>query len=337
MPVTVRTFASAGEAAAALSSDRGARYLGGGTLVMRALNEGDVSISTVVRAGDRALAHIDAGGPRVTLGAGVTYARILAERDLAFLHAAARSIGGPAVRNMGTVGGNLFAPVPFGDFTVALLALDATVTVQGSFGTRDVPLEEFARTFLAEIESLLNTQHEDRYLFAGSQTNNPAVDLSAAAYTPQAGLPGVFTADFDYYQGDTLQLAVRSAETFETSYGITADEPAFEELLRALSYMDYAGANLDNAVLEEAFTLMKSAVDGLSDIRGRIGASSKVLESAKSGHEDYLTYTTNLVSTLEDVDVAEATTRLAQDEVQLQASYLSLSRISELSLLNYLR
>jgi CO/xanthine dehydrogenase FAD-binding subunit len=143
MPVTVRTFASAGEAAAALSADRGARYLGGGTLVMRALNEGDLSISTVVRASDRALGRIDAGGPRIILGAGVTFARILAERDLAFLHASARSIGGPAVRNMGTVGGNLFAPVPYGDFTVALLALDATVAVQGGFGTRDMPLEEF--------------------------------------------------------------------------------------------------------------------------------------------------------------------------------------------------
>ena len=201
----------------------------------------------------------------------------------------------------------------------------------------DVPLQEFASTFLAELESLLNTQHEDRYLFAGSLTNNPAVDLSDPAYTPQAGLPGVFTADFDYYQGDTLQLSVRSAETFETTYGITADEPAFEEMLRALSYMDYAGANQDNTVLQQAYTMMKSAVDGLSDIRGRIGASTKVLEAAKAGHEDYLTYATNLVSTLEDVDVAEATTKLSQDEVQLKASYLSLSRLSDLSLLNYLR
>ena len=57
MPVTVKTFASSGEAASALSSDRGARYLGGGTLVMRALNEGDISISTVVRATDGALAQ----------------------------------------------------------------------------------------------------------------------------------------------------------------------------------------------------------------------------------------------------------------------------------------
>jgi CO/xanthine dehydrogenase FAD-binding subunit len=143
MPVTVKTFTSANEAAAALSSDRSARYLGGGTLVMRALNEGDISISTVVRASDHAMTRIDAAGARITLGAGVTYARILAERDLAFLHVPARSIGGPAVRNMGTVGGNLFAPNPYGDFTVAMLALDAVVSVQGGLGSREVPIEEF--------------------------------------------------------------------------------------------------------------------------------------------------------------------------------------------------
>jgi CO/xanthine dehydrogenase FAD-binding subunit len=146
MPVTVKTFASSGEAAAALSADRGARYLGGGTLVMRALNEGDVSIVTVVRATDSGLTRLDVSGARIVIGAGVTFARILAERDLAFLHAPARSIGGPAVRNMGTVGGNLFALSPYGDFTVALLALDATVSVQGGLGARDMPIEEFLQS-----------------------------------------------------------------------------------------------------------------------------------------------------------------------------------------------
>ena len=146
MPVTVKTFASSGDAASALSSDRSARYLGGGTLVMRALNEGDISISTVVRATDRALSRIDTVSSRITIGAGVTFARILAERELGFLHAPARSIGGPAVRNMGTVGGNLFAQNPYGDFTVALLALDATVSVQSGFGARDVPIEEFLQS-----------------------------------------------------------------------------------------------------------------------------------------------------------------------------------------------
>src|SRR6202171_6531873 len=143
MPVTVKTFATSGEAAAALSLERDARYLGGGTLVMRALNEGDLSVSTVVRATDRGLTHLDIASSRITIGAGVTFARVLAERELGFLHPVAGSIGGPAVRNMGTIGGNLFAPTPFGDFAVALLALEATVSVQGGYGARDAPIEEF--------------------------------------------------------------------------------------------------------------------------------------------------------------------------------------------------
>jgi len=93
MAVTVRTFTTTGEAAAALSSERDARYLGGGTLVMRALNEGDVSISTIVRATDQALTRLDVAGSRITMGAAVTFARVLAMRELAFLHPVAASIG----------------------------------------------------------------------------------------------------------------------------------------------------------------------------------------------------------------------------------------------------
>ncbi len=143
MPVSVKTCASPAEAAATLASDRGARYIAGGTLVMRALNEGDVGITTLVRIADRSLSEIRASGARVTLGAEVTLLQILRNSELAFLHPVARTIGGPAVRTMGTVGGNLFAHPPFGDLTVALLALDATVSVQSGYGQRETPLEEF--------------------------------------------------------------------------------------------------------------------------------------------------------------------------------------------------
>jgi CO/xanthine dehydrogenase FAD-binding subunit len=143
MPVTVKTCATPAEAAATLMSDRGARFIAGGTLVMRALNEGDVGITTLVRLVDRGLSQIRITGSRVTLGAEVTLGVIARERELAFLGPVVRSIGGPAVRTTGTVGGNLFAPSPFGDLTVALLALDATVSVQSAYGARDASLEEF--------------------------------------------------------------------------------------------------------------------------------------------------------------------------------------------------
>src|SRR5439155_919265 len=38
------------------------------------------------------------------------------------------------------------APNPYGDFTVTLLALDATVSVQGGLGSREVPIEEFLQS-----------------------------------------------------------------------------------------------------------------------------------------------------------------------------------------------
>ncbi|TJX12575.1 MAG: xanthine dehydrogenase family protein subunit M, partial [Mesorhizobium sp.] len=59
--------------------------------------------------------------------------------DLGTLAKAARAVGGPAIRNMATVGGNLFAPSPYGDFAVALLALDATVGTDDG----DTPIETF--------------------------------------------------------------------------------------------------------------------------------------------------------------------------------------------------
>lgn len=143
MPITVKTFPSLGEAASALASERGARFLAGGTLVMRAINEGDTSFSTVVRSTDRGFADIRSAGAGITLGAGVTMAKIIASQELAFLHPVARAVGGPAIRTVATVGGNLFAPAPYGDFTVALLALNATLALQGGYGGREMPLEEF--------------------------------------------------------------------------------------------------------------------------------------------------------------------------------------------------
>ena len=142
MSVNVKTFARLADAAGALSSERNARFLGGGTLVMRAVNEADPTIETIVRSTDPSLLHIAVSSGRVELGAGVTMAAILGERELAFLHPVARAVGGPAVREAATVGGNLFAHSPYGDFAAALLALDATVMLAAGFGQRELPLEE---------------------------------------------------------------------------------------------------------------------------------------------------------------------------------------------------
>ncbi|MER9843606.1 FAD binding domain-containing protein [Mesorhizobium australicum] len=138
MALALQSFATVKDASAALEAS-GTRYLGGGTLVVRAANEGDVSVSGLVKSTDPALSAIAVSGGTVRIGASVTMAAIGRHPELDQLAKATRAVGGPAIRNMATIGGNLFAPAPYGDFTVALLALDATVATND--GER--PIETF--------------------------------------------------------------------------------------------------------------------------------------------------------------------------------------------------
>ncbi len=216
---------------------------------------------------------------------------------------------------------------------------DVLATIaQGLSGANmdDLPLEQFAETYLSEIEAELNKQNGGFYIFGGTKTDIPPVDLADADYDPQAGLPGSFSADDSYYQGDEHLFSVRADDSLETIYGVTADDPTFEKLLRGLSYMSYAGANSDKDVLQQAYDLINDAVDGLSDLRGEVGANTKVLEQQKVSHQGFQLFAENLVSNIEDVDIAAASTQLAFDELQLQGAYSALSRMRSMSLLQYL-
>jgi CO/xanthine dehydrogenase FAD-binding subunit len=83
------------------------------------------------------------GGLRV--GAGVTYARIIAElgERLPGLAMASRTVGSPQIRNRGTVGGNLGTASPAGDGLPPLYVSDAEIELASTGGTRRVPVTNF--------------------------------------------------------------------------------------------------------------------------------------------------------------------------------------------------
>jgi CO/xanthine dehydrogenase FAD-binding subunit len=142
MPLRVETVERFEEAVRLLQANRNARLMGGGTLVMRGVNAASTSLDTlvVVRQPNR---DITPAGARIEIGAGVTMAAIMASHEVTFLAPVARVVGGPAVRSAATVGGNLFARPPFGEFATALLALGATVGIAGH--TAPVAIDDFLR------------------------------------------------------------------------------------------------------------------------------------------------------------------------------------------------
>jgi len=121
----------------------GARLIGGGTFLVRMTNTGDASIDEFVRLDLPEIRTVEINGSTVRLGSGVTMSQIIGHPALSWLAPAARSIGGPAIRNVATVGGNLFAASPYGDLATALLALDAQVHLYTLLGERKMALDQF--------------------------------------------------------------------------------------------------------------------------------------------------------------------------------------------------
>jgi CO/xanthine dehydrogenase FAD-binding subunit len=94
------------------------------------------------------------------LGSGLTYTEAMAlSEPLRALAEASRTVGGPQIRNRGTIGGNLGTASPAGDALPPLLVYGAEVELAGSAGVRTLPLREFLvgpkRNALAEDELIV--------------------------------------------------------------------------------------------------------------------------------------------------------------------------------------
>lgn len=122
--------------------------MAGGTLAMPLINEG-VSTPEIVLGLKRAkLNYLRKSNGIFVVGATTSLTQMTEQSDIPVLREAAHAVGGWAIRNMGTIGGNLFAPPPGGDFAVALLALDAELKFVGKNGARVMRLDEFYTGFL---------------------------------------------------------------------------------------------------------------------------------------------------------------------------------------------
>jgi aerobic carbon-monoxide dehydrogenase medium subunit len=87
----------------------------------------------------------------VFVGAMTTFYDLLSSSDVQttvpILVQAASKVGSTAIRNLGTIGGNLCHNEPGADLPPALLALDAAVELRSHKATRKVPLTEFFRGY----------------------------------------------------------------------------------------------------------------------------------------------------------------------------------------------
>src|SRR5262249_6819910 len=141
------------EAVQILAGDEDAKVLAGGQSLIPLLRLRLAAPTVLVdlgRLGDLRGIHDD--GDALVIRAMTTHATVLADplvaQHAALLAQATATIADRQVRNLGTVGGSLAHADPAGDLPAVAVALDATFSVTGSSGSRDVPAPEFFVDYL---------------------------------------------------------------------------------------------------------------------------------------------------------------------------------------------
>jgi flagellar hook-associated protein 3 FlgL len=189
-----------------------------------------------------------------------------------------------------------------------------------------------AQQALQQMGSLLNTQYNGEFVFGGARTTTAPADLSSFA----TGAGSLTTADTSYYKGDSEIASVRVSADQTVPYGVTADNPAFEQIMRALKFVANS-TTLSSSDITSALDLADSALDATTTVWAKISNSSAQIESASSLQNDYQSFAQTLGNNLTGVDVAAISAQMATYQAQLTASFSAISKIQGMSLASFLR
>ncbi|WP_413207059.1 flagellin [Rhodospirillum sp. A1_3_36] len=162
-----------------------------------------------------------------------------------------------------------------------------------------------------------------------------------------AGVAGVTVQPQTYYKGDGLAYEHRMDDSRTIEVGVTGKDPAFEKAIRAMGIIAQGDLANNPQRVQEALTLIADAMEhspdntteeasDLNTVAQTIGLNAKTLDATITQQENFQVFLENRISDTENVDKNEVLVRLSDESKVLETAYAAFSRISNLSLLNYL-
>ncbi len=196
----------------------------------------------------------------------------------------------------------------------------------------DIPLAVQGEAALDSIAAQLNVKFDGRYLFSGSKTDTAAVsDLNLNTNLNSSNEP-----TDNYYQGDSSPPSIKVSDFQDVSYGVLANDPAFQKLIGAINLAMDGHAAGDDTKLAAAFDMVDDAINGLTAVRANIIASTTSVTDATEIHRSVdLTITEN-IKNISSTDIVEATTTMSNLQALVQATYIAYNRLSQLKLSNFI-
>ena len=169
-------------------------FIAGGTDLVVLMNRGiKVAENFIDLSHIKELTAINRHNGTIALAGNVTHAQC-GKLPVKCLAGASLSVGGPGIRELGTIAGNIATASPAGDGSTALLALDAEVELTSNRGARKMPLEKFflgyRKTAIAPDEMItkvsIPANYKSDWLKNGKRgAVNISVVAAAVAITPK--------------------------------------------------------------------------------------------------------------------------------------------------------
>ncbi len=190
--------------------------------------------------------------------------------------------------------------------------------------------------------NFLNVQENGRFVFGGTRT-----DVEPLTVRTPAALEALGTGNAaNGFVNNQIKAQARVDESLTVTYGVLADEVA-EPLLQLMQdLMIYASgtpsafsnplSSADRTFILSKIPQANAAFDVANGAQAEHGVAMKTIEDAQMRHENELSFINRFIANIEDTDIAEAVTRLNQDQLALESSFRVFSQLNNLSLLNFI-
>ena len=206
-----------------------------------------------------------------------------------------------------------------------------------------------AKLALTQVAQLLNSKVGDIYVFAGQDSANaPVPDTSAAALSMDLLASDTATAPFSATLGTSVP-EVEIGDGQRVSTGLLANRNTLatssapttgsymRDVMRALASLTGVTDNPGlEATAADARARLGSAINAMTTETGALGETQASLTARKTTLSEMSLALTKQISSVEDVDMASALTRVSALQTQLQASYQMIAAARSLSLAKFL-
>jgi flagellar hook-associated protein 3 FlgL len=193
-----------------------------------------------------------------------------------------------------------------------------------------------------QATEILNTKDGSGYMYGGDNSQTPPV--SVTSLSDLAALPSVS----DAFANGTVKASVRIGDNQTVQVGMLASDVGtglmsmFKQIAEFNASPDgpFTAGATTQAQQDFLGTMIGTASDVAADVNSQAAANGIRYNSVQESMDQLQSATTvykKFVSDIEDVDMAEALSKVTQNQVALQASFQMTSTLNQMSLLDYLQ